>query len=346
MANIIQKEDLGSDFTNDDSLTAGGIGVDKTQLVTIGSGAPSGAPAAGEPLDYYDNSGTPWVQYRWDGSAWQPVTFNYENWLLSNLPAAPETLTPRPNVYIDDSTCPAVLNFWDPCADSNNGAYVQVFAVDLPEPLLVVGDFMPRATSRSGGTISQPDLTGLGVQPFHSPNPDTNVLVLEGGGTTSIIESEVAEPFAGLIVGTFSDPVPDVGWVFLNFDLSGNAAVTSARSAFSGLSSATDANIPLLLSSSEQVDQIFIQNDSAWTYTFTEAELTSLSSTGAWILISDWDAQGTAGGNGSLTFDGGAVLYGTVDLAYTATGSLTYDILRYPSGFYVYVLQTMPYTLT
>lgn len=34
MPNFIQKEDLGTDFTNDNSLAAGGVGVDKSQLVS------------------------------------------------------------------------------------------------------------------------------------------------------------------------------------------------------------------------------------------------------------------------------------------------------------------------
>ena len=38
MVNIIQKEDLGSDFTNDDSLAAGGIGVDRNELISGDAG--------------------------------------------------------------------------------------------------------------------------------------------------------------------------------------------------------------------------------------------------------------------------------------------------------------------
>lgn len=336
MVNIIQKEDLGSDFTNDNSLALGGVGVDKTQLVTIGSGAPSGAPAAGDPLDYYDNSGTPWVQYRWDGSAWQPVSFNYENWLLSNLPAAPETLTPRPNVYIDDSVCPAMLNFWDPCADSNNGAYVQVPAAEPPVPAFINGDTMLRVTA-VGRDFSNPvaQFNGMRTSPLASPNPQTNVLVVNPGGSTSTMTADTSTAFG------LSPNLPDNGWMFLDYEFGANSNFTNVRAAVSGSLTNPVSALLDLAQSGEQLDVLVLNWEQGGNLAISTA-FHQLSASGEYLVITRgaWDNGNT------LEFDGGGAVTGTVDLNYTATDSSTFDVIEWPSGFVLYIRQDVNYTLT
>lgn len=73
MVDLIQKQDLGTDFTNNNSLVAGGIGINKVALSTVAAGAPVAAPAANAPVDWYDSSVTPYAHYHYSGGVWHLV---------------------------------------------------------------------------------------------------------------------------------------------------------------------------------------------------------------------------------------------------------------------------------
>jgi hypothetical protein len=70
MVTFIQKGDLSADFINDNSNNAAGIGIDKSTLATTGTAVPTTAPAAGEPVDYYQTGVDPVRHYRWNGTTW------------------------------------------------------------------------------------------------------------------------------------------------------------------------------------------------------------------------------------------------------------------------------------